>query len=255
MSYLQRTRRLVALSAAITVGALIAAAPAAAHVRIDEGLAPPKGGYGIVRLIVPTESADTSTVGLTVTLPKAVDLATARTLPIAGWTATVQTEPAGNSQRVTTITWRAVDHANGIKPSEFGQFTFSAGPWPENVDTVALLTDQTYSDGEVVAWNEIAVDKDSEPEHPAPVVTLGAAEGGHNHGNDGHSTAPDPAAALSSEADRQPITADVAHASADHTGGESWFWRITSLASLVVALGTAGLLALSLRRQRGTGSP
>jgi uncharacterized protein YcnI len=258
MSHLKSTHRLITASAAVALGALVAAAPAAAHVRVDDGLAPPKGGYGVVRLIVPTESNDASTVALTVTLPQGVDLATARTLPIAGWTATVDTEAVGNSQRVTRISWRAVDKAGGVKPSEFGEFTFSAGPWPENSDTVALLSDQTYSDGSVVAWNEIAVDKDSEPEHPAPVVTLGAAEAGHSHGGEGHgteetSTAPDPAP-LSSEGDHHPVTAEVAQATADHSGGESWLWRTTSVVSLLIALGTAGLLALTLRRQRGTGS-
>lgn len=233
MSYVQNIRRVIALTAALTLAALIAAGQATAHVRVDAGQAPPKGGYGIVRLVVPTESADASTVGLTVTLPEGVDLATARTLPIAGWTASVQTAPAGNSQRVTTISWRAVDDANGITPSEFGEFTFSAGPWPDDVDTVALLTDQTYSDDTVVSWNEIAVDKDTEPEHPAPVVTLGAAEAGHSHG----------------------AVPDVAQASAAHPGDGSWLWRLTSLVGLVVALGTAGVLAVSSRRQRGTGSP
>ncbi|MDG4667617.1 YcnI family protein [Mycobacterium sp. 236(2023)] len=243
-------RSALSAAAALTFGAVIAAAPASAHVRVDEGQAPPQGGYGIVRLIVPTESADASTVGLTVNLPQGVDLATARTLPIAGWIATVETEPAGNSQRVKAITWRAVDDATGIKPAEFGEFTFSAGPWPENSGSVALLTDQKYSDGTVVSWNEIAVDANTEPEHPAPVVTLGAPEAGHSH--DGHGAQDDSAAALST--DSHPHTGDVASASAESAVPESWFWRAASLASLVVALGTAGLLTVSLRRNRGAGS-
>lgn len=243
-----KPQRLLALSTAATIGALLSAAPAAAHVRVEDGQAPPKGGYGIVKLVVPTESDDASTVAVTVTIPQGIDLATARTLPVAGWTGTVETEAAGSAQRVTRITWRAADKVDGIKPTEFGEFTFSAGPWPESSDTVALLTDQTYSDGSVVSWNEIAVDKDSEPEHPAPVVTLAAAEEGHGH--DGHGTAAaDPAAPLSTDA--HP---DVAHTAAESPAGESWFWRISSLVSLVVALGTAAALALVLRRTRGAGS-
>lgn len=252
MTRFLKAPRLVAISAAMAIGGLIVAAPASAHVRVDGGQAPPKGGYGIVRLIVPTESDDESTVGLTVSLPQGVDIATARTLPIAGWTATVETEPAGSSQRVSKITWRATDEASGIKPSEFGEFTFSAGPWPESSDTVALLTDQTYSDGSAVSWNEIAVDENSEPEHPAPVVTLGAAEAGHGHG-DGHGEeTADPATPLSNEAHDEHASADGAHTSAD--GGDTWLWRATSLVSLVIALGTAGLLVVALRRTRGAGS-
>ncbi|MGA5539364.1 YcnI family protein [Mycolicibacterium nivoides] len=206
---------------------IVTAAPAAAHVRVDEGQQPPRGGYGIVRLIVPTESEQASTIGVTVTVPDNIELTSARTLPIPGWTANVETEPTGDGQRVSRITWRAIDKAGGIKPTEYGEFAFSAGPWPENAETVPLLSDQSYSDGSVVSWNEIAVDKDSEPEHPAPVVTLGAAEAGHTH--DGHG-APTLVAAGS-------------------PGGESWLWRATSVVALLLALGSSAALAVTLRRR------
>lgn len=174
--------------------ALLVATPAAAlaHVRVDEGAAPGKGGYGTVRLSVPTESDTASTVELTVTVPADVRLTSARVLPLPGWTAVVETEAAG--QRVTRIVWRADDAAGGIGPSEFGIFTFSAGPWPQDRDTVALPTAQRYSDGTAVDWDEVAVDADAEPEHPAPVVTLGEAAADH-HGAAaaGHDAAGHPA--------------------------------------------------------------
>ncbi|OBB10463.1 hypothetical protein A5761_27105 [Mycolicibacterium setense] len=229
------TPRLLALCGALTVSGMLAAAPAAAHVRVDEGHQPPKGGYGIVRLIVPTESQQASTVALTVTLPQDVDLSSARTLPVPGWTASVETEGAGERARVSRISWRAVNKDGGVKPSEFGEFTFSAGPWPENVDTVALLSDQTYSDGSVVSWNEIAVDTDTEPEHPAPTVTLSAPD--HTHGGDGHG------------AQQGPAPGDTTLIAAAPAVGESWWWRATSLVSLVVALSTAAALAVVLRRR------
>lgn len=235
MSRTRRPRRLLALCGAVTVSAVLTAAPAAAHVRADEGHQPPKGGYGIVSLIVPTESQQASTVALTVTLPDDVDLTSARTLPIPGWTASVETEGAGDSARVVRITWRAVDKAGGVKPSEFGEFTFSAGPWPENVDSVSLPSDQTYSDGSVVSWNEIAIDKDTEPEHPAPAVALSAPD--HTHGHDGHG------------AQGGPAPVDTTLVAAAPAVGESWWWRATSLVSLLVALGTAAALAVVLRRR------
>ncbi|QRY43806.1 YcnI family protein [Mycolicibacterium boenickei] len=215
------------VTTAVVTGMIVTAAPAAAHVRVDEGQQPPRGGYGIVRLIVPTESEQASTIGVTVTVPDNIELTSARTLPIPGWTANVETEPTGDGQRVSRITWRAIDKAGGIKPTEYGEFAFSAGPWPENAETVPLLSDQSYSDGSVVSWNEIAVDKDSEPEHPAPVVTLGAAEAGHTH--DGHG-APTLVAAGS-------------------PGGESWLWRATSVVALLLALGSSAALAVTLRRR------
>jgi uncharacterized protein YcnI len=225
--------RLLAVAAALSAGLLVTAGPASAHVEVDDGSQPAKGGYGIVQLIVPTESDTASTVGVSLTLPKGVDLPEARTLSVPGWTATVETEAAGNGQRVSRIIWKAADKAGGIRPSEFGEFAFSAGPWPENVDTVSLPTDQTYSDGTVVAWNEIAVDKDSEPEHPAPTVTLSAEGTGHDH--DG-------------------AAAETSHAAVESIAGDSAFWRVATLVSLVVALGTAAALAVVLRRTRGTGS-
>lgn len=237
MSRAPKTLNLLAVSLLLGAGMLATACPAAAHVRVDEGRQPPQGGYGIVTLIVPTESAAASTVGVSVTLPDGVDLTSARTLPIPGWTAAVETDPADDGDRVSRIIWRATEPANGLKPTEFGEFTFSAGPWPVDVDTVALLSDQTYSDGSVVAWNEIAVDKDSEPEHPAPVVTLAAAEDGHGHG-DGHGA----------DSDQIVNTAAAVHSD------ESWFWRATSLISLVIALGTAAALTVVLRRTRGPDS-
>ncbi len=227
MTTTSKPLRMFGVTTAVVTGMIVTAAPAAAHVRVDEGQQPPRGGYGIVRLIVPTESEQASTIGVTVTVPDNIELTSARTLPIPGWTANVETEPTGDGQRVSRITWRAIDKAGGIKPTEYGEFAFSAGPWPENAETVPLLSDQSYSDGSVVSWNEIAVDKDSEPEHPAPVVTLGAAEAGHTH--DGHG-APTLVAAGS-------------------PGGESWLWRATSVVALLLALGSSAALAVTLRRR------
>lgn len=229
---------LAATLTALAVIAVIGAGPASAHVHTDESQQPPQGGYGAVTLIVPTESDTESTVGLAVTIPDGVDLSSARTLPIAGWTATVETEPATGGQRVSRIVWKAQPDA-GLGPTEFGQFTFSAGPWPEDTDTVTLVSDQTYSDGEVVSWNEIALDANTEPEHPAPVVTLGVAD---EHGTDQHGAAPGSA----SHEHEATVAASV--------GTDSWFWRATSIVSLLVALATAGALAVVVRRSRDAGS-
>ena len=174
-------RRLAAAALWGAVGVTIAAPAAAyAHVEVDDGSAPAKGGAGVVRLTVPTESDTASTIGLTVTIPRDVTLAEARVLPVAGWSAKVQT--AG--ERVTSIVWRADDaKKGGIGPSQFGIFTFSASPWPKDRDTVPLPTAQQYSDGSTVVWDEVALDADSEPKHPAPIVTLGEASAGHHdHG-------------------------------------------------------------------------
>lgn len=230
---IRRTAHYLAVLAGLSLLSLGLGAPASAHVRIDEGQLPPKGGYGVVTLIAPSESTTATTVAVAITIPPGVDLLSARTLPVPGWTAAVETQPAGTSQRVARITWRA-DGDAGLKPSEFGEFTFSAGPWPD-ADTVALPTEQTYSDGTVSSWNEVAVDAASEPEHPAPVLTLGAETNAHG---DGHGDTPAPAT------DPVVLTAD------GQPSGQSWVWRAASVVSLVVAAGSALALVLVLRRLR-----
>ncbi|BCJ47664.1 hypothetical protein GCM10010168_20220 [Actinoplanes ianthinogenes] len=162
-------------AAAVIAATLLVAAPAQAHVRVDGGDAPGKGGYGAVRLSVPTENETASTVGLTVTIPDDVTLTSVKVLPLTGWTAKVET--AG--ERVTRIVWHAA--GAGLGPAEFGIFTFSGGPWPEDRSAVPLPTIQQYSDGSSVKWDEVALDA-SEPDHPAPIVVLDEASAGHHGG-------------------------------------------------------------------------
>lgn len=229
-------RRSGALLATTALAALAFSAPAAAHVRSD-GTDLAQGGYGIVRLIAPGESATANTVGITVTIPAGVDLKSARTLPIPGWTATIEREPKGEGQRVARIVWTAADPANGYGNAEYREFAFSAGPWPEDQESIALPTDQAYSDGSVVSWNEVAVDETSEPEHPAPVVGLVADPDGHGH--DGH--------------DRSAAASDEPHTQAASASSD-WLWRSISVVSLALALAAGAGAALVLRRDRGAGS-
>jgi hypothetical protein len=43
------------------------------------------------------------------------------------------------------------------------------------VDALSFPAVQTYSDGEVVKWDQVAKDGADEPEHPAPTLKLAAA--------------------------------------------------------------------------------
>ncbi|MGW4582542.1 DUF1775 domain-containing protein [Rhodococcus sp. YH1] len=233
------------------VGLLSVAAPASAHVRVDGGEQPAEGGYGLVRLIVPSEAKDASTVGLTLTVPAGVDLTSARIQPIPGWTATVEREAVGGGERVARVSWRVTDAANGLKGSEFGVFTLSAGPWPEDVGSVPLPTEQTYSDGSVVSWNEVALDAGSEPEHPAPVVALAAA--GHGHGNDGHSDTATVVSAAGTAAYADESGAIMNTAAADNNS-EVWVWRTIAGAALVIAVGAAGAVVALVRRSHAVRS-
>jgi hypothetical protein len=71
---------------------------------------------------------------------------------------------------VSEISWEA--SGEGISPGQFVDFPVSLGVLPTS-GTMTFKAVQTYSSGEVVRWDQVAVG-DAEPEHPAPVLTLTA---------------------------------------------------------------------------------
>ncbi|NLU85076.1 YcnI family protein [Rhodococcus sp. HNM0569] len=186
-----------ALTAGATAGALVLSAGiASAHVSV---VAPDaeQGGYTVLTFRVPTESDTASTTKLTVELP---NLKSARTEPLPGWTSVVDKDPT--SKEATSVTWTA-DPGVGVAPGQFQQFVLSAGPLPES-DEVSFPAQQTYDDGQVVAWDQPVGDDGSEPEHPAPSLSLAASSGdGHGHG----ASASDSAAAADETASSKDDTA------------------------------------------------
>jgi uncharacterized protein YcnI len=172
MSIFKRRIRVLgaSLAAATVVGSLslLGAGSATAHVTAA-GDDLTQGGYGVITFRVPNESDTASTVQLTVTLPA---LTSARTEPLPGWTAEVKKDPATES--ATEVTWKVADGNPGIRPGEFLQFRVSGGPLPEQ-ETVSFPATQTYSDGEVVRWDQPTAEGQPEPDKPAPTVTLAAA--------------------------------------------------------------------------------
>ncbi|WP_433290806.1 YcnI family protein [Pseudonocardia sp. CA-142604] len=167
-------------AAAIVVGA----APAFAHVTAQPGQAE-QGSYSVISLRVPNESDTAGTVKLEVTLPADHPITSVRTTPTPGWTATMTKAPVnppveshGRSitEAVRTVTWTA-DPGVRIAPGEFVDFPLSLGPLPTNIDQLVLPAVQTYDNGEVVAWDQPPAADGSEPERPAPSVTLTPASG------------------------------------------------------------------------------
>jgi periplasmic copper chaperone A len=197
------TLRLATVAAVAATAAVLAASPASAHVTAQPGRAE-QGGYGVVDLRVPNESDTAGTVKLVVTLPADHPFPSVRTTPVPGWTATVTKAPLTPPVRVgelllseaaRTVTWTA-DPGTRINPGEYLDFPLSLGPFPTGLDTISLPAVQTYDDGEVVAWDQPATADGSEPERPAPVVSLTPATGAGGHGaHDGAATAPEPATA------------------------------------------------------------
>ena len=171
--------------ALVTAGAagstmLLAAGIASAHVTVDAPGAE-EGGYTVLTFKVPTESATAGTTALKVTLP---GFKVAGTEPLAGWKSVVDKD---GSQLATSVTWTA-DPGVSIGPGQFQRFVLSVGPLPKEKE-LSFDAVQTYSDGTVVNWDQAANADGSEPEHPAPSITL--AEGtGDGHDDDAHAVAP-----------------------------------------------------------------
>jgi uncharacterized protein YcnI len=174
------TRALVG-AGATAVLMLAGSGLASAHVTV---VAPgaEQGGYTVLTFRVPTESDTAGTTAVSVGLP---GLKSARTEPLPGWSATIEKDP--ETQLATGVTWTA-DPGVAVDPGEFQQFVLSAGPLPDEAE-VSFPAVQTYSDGEVVAWDQLTTG-DTEPERPAPSLTL-AAGNGDGHGGGAHTTGTD----------------------------------------------------------------
>ena len=182
-----------------TAGALlIGAGAASAHVVVSAPDAQ-QGGYSVLTFRVPTESDTASTSSVKVTLP---GLNSARTQPIPGWTSTVEKDSA---DLAVSVTWTA-NPGSEVGPGQFQQFLLSAGPLPEQ-ENVSFPATQTYTDGEVVNWDESMTDG-SEPELPAPTLTLAAASGdAHGSAHTETTATAEASSQMSSEASSEDTTA------------------------------------------------
>ncbi len=189
--------------------ALAVASPAFAHVTANPSTLQ-KGGYGVVTFRVPDEDETANTVALTVTLPPDHPFSSVRTTPIAGWTATpneITLNPPlkdddGNqiTKTIGSVTWKA-NPGSKIAPGQYLDFPLSLGPFPDDVDAIRMPAVQTYDNGQVVNWADPPNADGSEPEHPAPSVTLTAAAGEGAHGGMTASGAPADAPAAASTDD------------------------------------------------------
>ena len=178
-----RSIRRVVLGAVLGVAlGVFVAGPAAAHVEIDPESAP-KGSTTSFSFRVPNEKDNASTIGLEVTFPTDHPIPAVSVLVKPGWTFTVEkaplpkpikTENGEVTEAVSKITWSG----GQIPPDGYDLFTVLGGPMPKNVGQLDFKALQTYSDGEVVQWIEPTVKGGAEPEHPAPVLKLGKANGG-----------------------------------------------------------------------------
>ena len=186
MSPTIRRGAIVALGAVIALlGLLITAGAASAHVTVDAPGATRGGSDQIITFRVPTESATAGTTELKVQLPTGTPIALVLVKPITGWRSrqttvklatAIVTADGDLTQAVSVIDWTADTAADAVPPGDFQEFTFIAGQLPDTT-SLTFKAIQTYSDGSVVSWTDVeAPGSTANLVHPAPVLTLAAAE-------------------------------------------------------------------------------
>jgi uncharacterized protein YcnI len=169
----------------VAAAALVALAPmASAHVTVNPGEVE-KGSFARLSFRVPNERDDAGTTTLEVNLPEDQAFPFVSTRPLPGWTATTEMrtldEPVDAfGEQVTGVVSKITWTGGTINPGEFQEFDVSIGRMPEDADSLAFPSIQTYSSGEVVRWIDPVVEGQEEPEHPAPTLKLidPAPEGG-----------------------------------------------------------------------------
>jgi uncharacterized protein YcnI len=213
------------------VGVLAAAGTAFAHVVVDPHTAP-QGGDAKVAFRTPNEEDKANTVKLEVSFPADHPVPSVLVEPVPGWTAAVQkvtlakpiqTDDGQVTQAVSTITWTG----GQIAPDQFQDFPVSLEALPSDADKLVFKAIQTYSNGDVVRWIDVAAPGAPEPEHPAPTLTLTKSAG-------------DPDAA--------PATA----ASASGGGSAGVVLGVIGVVLALIAL-VVGVVALRGRGARGSG--
>lgn len=232
--------------AAVPATAVLVLLPtvAYAHVTVNPDTTAAES-YASLTFRVPTESDDASTEKLVVDLPTDTPFLSVTPRSLPGWDVEVEVEKLDEPFEVegatvdeapARITWTA-EKGNEVPPHEYQEFAVRVGALPEEGTEIVLPAHQTYTDGTVVDWDDLATDDGKEPEAPAPVFTTTAAEseGGHHHA----------AASGAGEADAsgEAAVADAAPA-VDPVG------RWLGVAGIVV--GAAGLGAALFTRRSST---
>jgi uncharacterized protein YcnI len=210
------------LSAAGLSAAVVALGGASAYARITvDPVRSPAGGYTTLAFSVPSDRADVSTTKVEIRFPDDHPLAGLTTEPKPGWDVTVDRiraaspspssssspsspEPEGYSDgdRVSGVTWSASSSDAAVRPGRFEVFRISVGPLPSDVDVLKFDARQTYSDGEVVAWDgDPATDPDETSATPAPFLALAPAA------EEASAAVPLPAATTTPEPSREGVAA------------------------------------------------
>jgi uncharacterized protein len=243
------------VATAITTAVLAAPWPAQAHVEIEPGQVQ-GGDFAVVSIRVPNERDNASTTRLRVLFPKDHPLGSVQTTAEPGWrvdtatrrlTTPLHIEGARVDRVVSEVTWTAT--AGGIRPGQFKDFALDLGPLPTK-GVLRFVALQTYSSGELVRWNQVSDDAASEPEHPAPTLTIGPSStdavatpaAGAGSGTSAVGSAVDSNASVNVSG-TTPVAAVGGAADGSMT-------TVLAAVALLVALGAAVAAGLAWRRER-----
>jgi uncharacterized protein YcnI len=230
-----------------TLSLLIATtAPVAAHVTIVDGSTVPSGGSAVIHFRVPHGCDGQPVDTLTVQLPEGI--VGAKPMAMAGWTTTTEMVPADYelygtryTERVGTIRWEG----GPLPDNEFLDFavraTFQLEPGAYTIPVVQGCGAASE------AWIEVAAEGQDpdELEHPAPVLTVVASDGGDGHGGGATTDVASLAADLAAANERIAALEAAPVAEASTTPNLA-----LTLAALVAGLGGLLLGAAALRRGR-----
>ncbi|MBO8189989.1 YcnI family copper-binding membrane protein [Streptomyces spirodelae] len=233
-------RRSAAVCALAAGTVLLVAGPASAHVSVDPKEAA-EGGYATVNFKVPNEKDDASTVKLEVTFPTDHPLASVMPQPVPGWDVKVDKKKLDKpiemhgekiTEAVSKVTWSG----GKVEPGQFQQFPVSMGQLPKDADQLVFKALQTYDDHDVVRWIEEPKEGAPEPENPAPVLKLTAAD------SEG-----DAASGASSDDAKQ--TAATAETDSDSGSGSDTTARVLGVVGIVVGVAGVAFGVLAGRRR------
>lgn len=171
-----RISRIAAIGGVVALAVLAVAGPASAHVTANPSTAE-QGSYTKISFRVPNEQDSAQTTQIEVDLPLDHPIASVAVRPVPGWTIQVTkgklpkpivSDDGEVTEAVTKIVWSK----GTIDVGQFQEFDVSMGPMPTDVTEISFPAIQTYSNGQVVDWNEPMGPGGKEPDHPAPTVHL-----------------------------------------------------------------------------------
>ncbi|MUK02213.1 DUF1775 domain-containing protein [Vibrio cholerae] len=247
--------RLTAVVTATSLMLLAGVGAASAHVSVAPA-STTEGGYSQLTFSVPSESEDTTTNKIEVTLPTETPFTSVRVKPVEGWTSEVirgdlpepvEVDGATITEAPLTVIWTAVDEAHQLTAQQYQTFALSVGTLPEAGTTVELPVAQSYADGTVRNWEEPTGEDEEEPESPAPSFVTTASDGADAHGgatDDATAEATDAAATSTTDDGASADGTEQASAVTDSTGATvGWIGLVAGVLGLI-----AGVLALARTR-------